>query len=167
MLVAALAALGLAALGILILRNGLPLLAADPQASRAAFGGLLFDLFRWLVPPAALTAVAAAVVTGRRRDRRVALAGLVAVGGLELLLASRALPLELAVEALLVAYWAGIRPSPGPRRRSGSRGWSCSLASSSCASRRRAASRAPPTLRPSRCAEPSIGCSSSTRGRSR
>ena len=44
---------------------------------------------------------------GQRRDRWIAGAALAGVGGLEIALASRALPLELAIEALLLAWWAG------------------------------------------------------------
>jgi hypothetical protein len=107
-----LAAVGFAALGILVAQHGIPLTAADPQASRAGFAGPVFDLFRWLVPPAALVALALAVTRGRPRDRWLAVVALSGVGGLEILLASRALPFELAISALLVAYWAGRRPSP-------------------------------------------------------
>ena len=45
------------------------------------------------------------------RDRWIAAAALAGVGGLEIALASRALPLELAIEALLIAWWAGRRLS--------------------------------------------------------
>lgn len=111
--VAALAALGLVAVAILIARFGLPLLAGDPQDSRQGFAGPLFDLFRWLVPPAAITAFA--LSTARRSGGAatlVAIAALAAVAALEILLASRALPLELTIGALLVAHWAGRHPSP-------------------------------------------------------
>lgn len=110
--VAALAVIGLLAIAYLIAGNGLPLIAADPQASREGFAGPIFDVFRWLVPPAALAAFALAVAGGRPRDRWVAAVGLLGVGGLEVLLASRALPFELAIETLLIAFWAGRRPSP-------------------------------------------------------
>ena len=73
--------------------------------------GSLFDAFRWLVPPAALVAFAFALSTGQTRDRWIAAAALAGVGGLEIALASRALPLELAIEALLIAWWAGRRLS--------------------------------------------------------
>jgi hypothetical protein len=110
--VAALAAVGLVAIGWLVLAFGLPLLARDPQASREGFAGPIFDLFRWLVPPAAIAVFAASLV---RRDgsgdRLVGIAAIVAVAGLEILLASRALPFELAIGALLVAHWAGRHPS--------------------------------------------------------
>jgi hypothetical protein len=106
-----LAAVGLTAIAYLIARHGIPLLAADAQASRAGFAGPIFDLFRWLVPPAALVALAVALVRDRPRDRWIAAAALLGVGGLEVLLASRALPFELTIEALLIAWWAGRRPS--------------------------------------------------------
>lgn len=109
--VVALAALGLAAITPLVAVNGIPLLAADPQASRTGFAGLLFDLFRWLVPPGAVLAVAVAVASGQQRDWMIAASALVGVAGLEVLLASRALPLELGIAALLVTWWAGRRPS--------------------------------------------------------
>lgn len=109
--VVVLAAIGLVAIGYLIVRNGIPLLAADAQASRAGFAGPIFDLFRWLVPPAALVALALALTRDSKRDRWIATAALLGVGGLEVLLASRALPFELTIEALLVAWWAGRRPS--------------------------------------------------------
>ena len=107
--VVGMAVVGLVFVGGLIAQHGLPLIASDPLASRAGFAGLAFDAFRWLVPPAAVLAVALAVARGDPRDRTVALVALLAVGGLEVLLASRALPAELAIEALLVAYWAGRR----------------------------------------------------------
>jgi hypothetical protein len=106
-----LAAVGLGAIAYLVARHGIPLLAADPLASRAGFAGPIFDLFRWLVPPAALVALGLALTRGSRRDRWVAAIALLGVGGLEVLLASRALPLELAIEAVLIAWWAGRRPS--------------------------------------------------------
>jgi hypothetical protein len=107
--VVGMAAVGVVIVGGLIAQHGLPLIASDPLASRAGFAGPTFDAFRWLVPPAAVLAVALAVARGDPRDRTVALVALLAVGGLEVLLASRALPAELAIEALLVAYWAGRR----------------------------------------------------------
>ena len=110
---AVLAAVGLVAVAWLVLRFGVPLLATDPQGSREGFAGPVFDLFRWLVPPGAIALFAASLA---RRDtpggRRVAIAVLVAVAGLEILLASRALPFELVIGALLVAHWAGLHPSP-------------------------------------------------------
>lgn len=109
--VVGLAAAGLAALAILVAQHGIPLLASDPQASRAGFAGPLFDLFRWLVPPAALVAFAVAMSTGQARDRWIAGAALGGVGVLEIALASRALPLELTIEALLITWWAGRRLS--------------------------------------------------------
>jgi hypothetical protein len=109
--VIALTVVGLVAISYLIARHGIPLLATDPLASRAGFAGPIFDLFRWLVPPAALAAFALAVSSGRSPDRWLAAAALLGVGGLEVLLASRALPFELAIGALLIAWWAGRRPS--------------------------------------------------------
>ena len=109
--VVGLAAAGMLALAVLVTQHGIPLLAADPQASRAGFAGPLFDAFRWLVPPAALVAFAIALSSGTVRDRWIAAAALAGVGGLEIALASRALPLELAIEALLVAWWVGRRLS--------------------------------------------------------
>lgn len=110
-IVVGLTAAGLAALAIIVVQHGVPLIARDPQASRAGFAGPLFDAFRWLVPPAALIALAVALSSGQARDRWIAAAALAGVAGLEIALASRALPLELAIEALLVAWWAGRRLS--------------------------------------------------------
>ena len=110
-IVVGIAAAGLAAVAIIVAQHGIPLIARDPQASRAGFAGPLFDAFRWLVPPAALVALAVALSTGRARDRWIAAAAVAGVAGLEIALASRALPLELAIEALLVAWWAGRRLS--------------------------------------------------------
>jgi hypothetical protein len=109
--VAALAFIGLVAIGSLIAQYGIPLTAPNPQINRSGFAGPVFDVFRWLVPPAALAAFAAAIASGRTGPIRLALIGLIAVAGLEILLASRALPFELAIEALLIAFWAGRRPS--------------------------------------------------------
>lgn len=106
-----LAVAGLVAVAVLIAQHGVPLISAAPLASREGFAGPLFDLFRWLVPPVALLALALALSTGRSRDRWLAVVSLAGVGGLEVLLASRALPFELAIGALLVAFWAGRRPS--------------------------------------------------------
>ena len=96
---------------LLIAQHGIPLLARDPQLSRSGFAGPLFDVFRWLVPPAALVAFAVALASGQPRDRWIAGAALGGVAGLEMALASRALPLELAIGALLIAWWAGRRLS--------------------------------------------------------
>ena len=92
-------------------RNGVPFLTADAQSSRLAYGGLGFDLFRWLVPPAALAVLATALAVPSRRLWIGAAAALAAVGGILFLTASRALPAELALAALLLAWWAGRRPS--------------------------------------------------------
>lgn len=109
--VVGLAAIGLAAVTVLVAQHGIPLLARDPQLSRSGFAGPLFDLFRWLVPPAALVGFAVALALGQARDRLIAAAALGGVAGLEMALASRALPLELAIGALLIAWWAGRRLS--------------------------------------------------------
>jgi hypothetical protein len=110
-IVAAAAVVGLLALGSIVVTAGVPLLSSAPQISRGEFAGLVFDLFRWLVPAGALTLFAAGLA-----DRRVGLAaGLAAIAGvigLEVLLASRALPFELGLAALLVAWWSGRRPTP-------------------------------------------------------
>ena len=106
-----LAVVGLGAVATIAASSGLPLLSEDAQGARSAYGGLLFDLFRWLVPVAGLVALGVALAT--RRPAHVGLAA-AAIGGtiaLELLLASRALPFELALAALLVAWWAGRRLS--------------------------------------------------------
>jgi hypothetical protein len=107
--VVALAGAGLVAFAALAIEHGVPLLSGDAQASRAGFAGLRLDLFRWLVPPAALVALGIALVTRRREAMVVAAAALGAVAGLEVLAASRALPLELGVAAVLLAWWAGRR----------------------------------------------------------
>jgi len=106
-----LGAIGLVALATLIVQYGIPLIARDPLASRAGFSGLVFDAFRWLAPPAALVALGLALTRRRPRDLWIAAIALVGVGGIEVLLASRALPFELAAEAILVAWWAEHRPS--------------------------------------------------------
>ena len=107
--VAALAAVGLAALGSIVATAGLPLLADTPFQARAAFSGLVFDTFRWLVPAGALAVVAWALANPSRG--RLVAAGLAVVGvvGLEVLLASRALPFELAAGIALLAWWSGYR----------------------------------------------------------
>src|SRR5262245_7985996 len=107
--VVGLAVVGLAAVGVLIAQHGIPLLSRDPQLSRAGFSGPLFDLFRWLVPPAAVVAVATAIASGTSRDRTMAAAAVLGVIGLEILLGSRALPFELGIACLLVAWWGGVR----------------------------------------------------------
>jgi hypothetical protein len=89
--------------------NGIPFLTSDAQATRLAYGGIAFDLFRWLVPPAALAVLATALAQpGRGRWVAAGLA-LGVVGGVLFLTASRALPLELALAALLLVWWAGRR----------------------------------------------------------
>ena len=107
----ALLALGVACYLAIAIQHGIPFLTADAISSRAAYGGIAFDAFRWLVPPAALLALAAALA--RPSPRRWAIAGVafVAVVGTLFLTASRALPAELALAALLLAWWAGRRLS--------------------------------------------------------
>ncbi len=109
--IAGLAVVGLVALASIALQAGIPLLSADPQIARSAFAGRWFDMFRWLVPPAAVAAFAGGLGTRRRLPLVVGLCALLAVGGIEVLIASRALPFELAFTALLVAWWAGRRPN--------------------------------------------------------
>jgi hypothetical protein len=104
-----LAGLGMAAYVAIAVRFGIPFLSHDAQGVRAAYNGLIFDVFRWLVPPAALVAMAIALARGGRRDWAVAIA---ANGGLVFLMfltASRALPFELATAIILLALWAGRR----------------------------------------------------------
>lgn len=104
-----LAGIGMAAYLVIAIRFGIPFLSQDAQGVRAAYNGLLFDVFRWLVAPAALVTVAIALARGTRRAWAVAIA---ANGGLLLLMfltASRALPFELAAEIILLALWAGRR----------------------------------------------------------
>jgi hypothetical protein len=103
------AVLGLAALGSIAVRVGLPLLTGDAQASRSAFAGLTFDVFRWLVPPAALVVMAWALSQPTRRRLAAAALALGGVAGIEVLLASRALPFELAASGLLIVWWSGRR----------------------------------------------------------
>lgn len=105
------AGLGLIALGSIVVAHGIPLLEADTQAARSAYSGLRFDVFRWLVPPSALLILAVAIATRRRLHWAAAGAAILGVAGLELALASRALPFELAMGALLLLWWADIRPS--------------------------------------------------------
>ncbi len=109
--IALLAVVGLVALASVAVTSGVPFLSSDPVESRLAYQGHAFDLFRRLVPPAALVVVAIALV---RRDRRDWALAVFAVGSVLLVmisLASRTLPLELAIEALLLAWWAGRRAS--------------------------------------------------------
>jgi hypothetical protein len=104
-----LAAIGLGAYLAIAIRVGIPFLSNDAQGVRAAYNGLIFDVFRWLVPPATLIAMAVALARG---DRRVWILAIAANGGLLLLMfftASRALPFELGSEMILIALWAGRR----------------------------------------------------------
>jgi hypothetical protein len=95
--------------------HGVPLLGGNAQAARLGWAGIRLDLFRWLVPPAALLFLGFALATRRRDMAIVAAAALAAVAALEVAAASRALPLELGLAALLVVLWAG--------RRVDGRGW--------------------------------------------
>jgi hypothetical protein len=104
-------AVGAIALGSIVVRAGLPLLTADAQASRAAFAGLTFDVFRWFVPPAALVVLGWALARPTRRRLAGAAAALGGVVGIEVLLASRALPFELGAGGLLILWWSGRRLS--------------------------------------------------------
>jgi hypothetical protein len=87
--------------------HGIPLLGGNAQAARLGWAGVRLDLFRWLVPPAALLCLAFALATRRRDIAIIAAAALAAVVALEVAFASRALPLELGLAALLVVLWAG------------------------------------------------------------
>ncbi|CAN5439319.1 hypothetical protein BH20CHL6_BH20CHL6_09450 [soil metagenome] len=111
--VLALVVVGLGAVAIIASRNGVPFATADPQATRLAFGGPIFDLFRWFVPPAALIALSVALARSGRQAWAVAALAIGGVVLLELSLASRVLPLELTVAGLLITWWAGRRM---PRR---------------------------------------------------
>jgi hypothetical protein len=105
----ALSAVGFSAYAWLAVEHGIPLLSGDAQAVRIGWTGLRLDLFRWLVPPVAIAAVGLALATGRREARIVAGLAVIAVFGLEILAASRALPFEFGLAALLVVAWAGRR----------------------------------------------------------
>lgn len=102
--------IGAAALGSIVVRAGIPLLTGDAQASRSAFAGLTFDVFRWLVPPAALVVLGWALVEPSRRRLGIAAVAIGGVAAVEVLLASRALPFELGAAALLMLWWTGRRP---------------------------------------------------------
>ena len=110
LVVVGLALVGLVALASIARKAGLPLLTHDALGSRSAYQGLAFDLFGWLVPPAVLVAVGVALARPTRRAIVVAALAAGAVTVLMILVASRALPLGLAVAALLLAWWAGHRP---------------------------------------------------------
>jgi hypothetical protein len=107
--VVALAVVGLAAYASLVAANGLPLLSANAQLARVGFAGIRLDVFRWLVPAAALVALAVALATRTPRAWLIAAGALGATAALEILSASRALPFELGLAAILVAWWAGRR----------------------------------------------------------
>jgi hypothetical protein len=107
--VAAAALVGALALASIMVRAGLPLLSDDPAGSRAAFAGLVFDVFRWLMPPATLVILAWALAEPTRSRLACATVALAGVIGLEVLLASRALPFELVASALLIVWWSGRR----------------------------------------------------------
>jgi hypothetical protein len=114
-IVLALVAVGLAMYIWLAVDHGIPLLGNQAQSARLGWAGARLDLFRWLVPPAALLCLGFALATRRRDVAIVAAGALAAVAGVEVAFASRALPLELGLAALLIALWAG--------RRVGRRGW--------------------------------------------
>lgn len=101
---------GAVALGSIVIRAGVPLLTGDAQQSRSAFAGLTFDVFRWFVPPAALVVLGWALARPARRRVAGAAAALGSVAAIEVLLASRALPFELAAGAVLIVWWSGRRP---------------------------------------------------------
>ena len=107
--VAGAALVGGLALTSIMVRAGIALLSDDPQGSRGAFAGLVFDVFRWLVPPAALVTLAWALAEPTRSRLACAGVALAGVVGLEVLLASRALPFELVASALLIVWWSGRR----------------------------------------------------------
>lgn len=103
----ALVGVGLAMYVWLAVDHGVPLLGGQAQAARLSWAGARLDLFRWLVPPAALLCLGFALAT-RRRDAAIMAGGaLAAVVALEVAFASRALPLELGLAALLIGLWAG------------------------------------------------------------
>ena len=106
------ALVGTLALASIVARSGVPLLAETPFEARAAFSGLVFDVFRWLVPPTALVAVAWALAKPTRGRVGIAALACALVVGIEVLLASRALPFELAAGIALLAWWSGRRPRP-------------------------------------------------------
>jgi hypothetical protein len=109
--VVVLAGVGLAALATIAIEAGLPFLSGDALGSRAEFKGLVFDVFRWWTPPAALVALGLALVRPGAATRVAAVASIVLVVGVELVLASRALLFELGICAALVA-WYGSRHIP-------------------------------------------------------
>jgi hypothetical protein len=102
---------GIAALASIAAARGVPLLSSDAQASRSAYGGKVFDIFRWFVPPMALLVLASAIVRPTRNGWILAAVALGLVGGIEALIASRALIFELAVGAVLIFWWHGVRPA--------------------------------------------------------
>ncbi len=103
--------IGVAGYLSIAVRSGVPFLTPDAATSRLAYTGIPFDLFRWLVPPASLAALAAALAQPSQRRWAVAGVAFVAVGGTLALTASRALPAELVLAALLLVWWAGRRLS--------------------------------------------------------
>lgn len=109
--IAGLALVGFVAFASMAAEFGIPLLARDPQVSRAGFVGLQFDAFRWLVPPAGILLFGLALHDGGR-SRRLTLAAAGMIGATLLLLvaiASRALVFEFALALLLVFAWTGRR----------------------------------------------------------
>jgi len=104
-----LTAIGFAAYVSIAIRVGVPFLSDDAQGVRAAYNGIVFDVFRWLVPPAALMSVAYALARNDRRSWAVAGAANGALLLLMFLTASRALPFELAAAIILLGLWGGRR----------------------------------------------------------
>jgi hypothetical protein len=104
-----LAVIGLLGAISLAAEFGLPLLTENAQLTRTGWTGPRLDAFRWFVPPAALTLLGIALVTRRRDALAVAGAALAGVLAIEVLAASRALPFELGLAAILLALWAGWR----------------------------------------------------------
>ena len=109
---AAAALVGMAGYSWLAVEHGIPLLSDDPQTTRSHYGGVRFDAFRWLVPPAALVTLGLALARPSRRAWIAAIAITAGVVGLEALAASRALPFELGMAGILTAMWAGRRIAP-------------------------------------------------------
>ncbi len=100
---------GLAAYLSIAIRFGVPFLSDDAQGVRAAYNGIVFDVFRWLVPPATLVSVVVALARNDRRSYAVAVAANGALLMLMFLTASRALPFELAAAIILLGLWGGRR----------------------------------------------------------
>jgi hypothetical protein len=104
---------GLVAYLSIAIRFGVPFLSDDAQGVRAAYNGLVFDVFRWLVPPAALVSMVVALARNDRRSWTVAIATNGALLLVMFLTASRALPFELATAIILLSLWGGRRLARG------------------------------------------------------